>query len=358
MKQAASGPARRRRAAAGAVRSAAGNAAAARHSAADAAAAAPAAAAAAPKPGRQVALRRWWVQPMKLAISTSQSKVPSPWRWRPLSWLAEPRLTWCPSTSGRGISWRNWSRRYARLIGIEASAAALDTALAERRALLTRHAYLSSQDVPRPAATRNSAPGRFLPRPDSRSPAPRCCRPRWWTDSTGSRSSCEWTGTCPRSRAHWSCFLARRRRCSSKSSTCRRRACRKGRRAAAALPAGQPVRLEGAPMKRNTTACWRAWTCCWCACWPGCGSTRRADWRGIHWQPPARHQAGVGRFVRGRDRPGRRRRGALHGDTGPSRFLAHAPPASAAQDRWRARRRSRSMRSIFTACSAVRRAAA
>jgi general secretion pathway protein M len=37
--------------------------------------------------------------------------------------------------------------RYARLIGIEASAPALDAALAQRRALLTRHAYLSSQDV-------------------------------------------------------------------------------------------------------------------------------------------------------------------------------------------------------------------
>ncbi|MEO7392697.1 MAG: type II secretion system protein GspM [Ramlibacter sp.] len=39
--------------------------------------------------------------------------------------------------------------RYARLIGIEASAGALDTAIAERRALLERHAYPASQDVAR-----------------------------------------------------------------------------------------------------------------------------------------------------------------------------------------------------------------
>jgi general secretion pathway protein M len=39
--------------------------------------------------------------------------------------------------------------RYARLVGIEASASALDAALAERRGLLTRHAYLSSLDVAR-----------------------------------------------------------------------------------------------------------------------------------------------------------------------------------------------------------------
>lgn len=37
--------------------------------------------------------------------------------------------------------------RYARLIGLEASAPALDTALAERRSFLARHAYLSSQDI-------------------------------------------------------------------------------------------------------------------------------------------------------------------------------------------------------------------
>jgi len=37
--------------------------------------------------------------------------------------------------------------RYARLTGIEGSAAALDTALSQRRALLTRNAYPSSQDV-------------------------------------------------------------------------------------------------------------------------------------------------------------------------------------------------------------------
>ena len=37
--------------------------------------------------------------------------------------------------------------RYARLAGIESSAAALDAALSQRRSLLTRHAYLSSQDV-------------------------------------------------------------------------------------------------------------------------------------------------------------------------------------------------------------------
>jgi general secretion pathway protein M len=39
--------------------------------------------------------------------------------------------------------------RYARLIGIEASASALDAALIERRALVARHAYPSSQDVAR-----------------------------------------------------------------------------------------------------------------------------------------------------------------------------------------------------------------
>lgn len=37
--------------------------------------------------------------------------------------------------------------RYARLIGIEASGGAMDAALTERRVLLARHAYLSSQDV-------------------------------------------------------------------------------------------------------------------------------------------------------------------------------------------------------------------
>jgi general secretion pathway protein M len=39
--------------------------------------------------------------------------------------------------------------RYARLIGIEASAGAIDAALTERRALLARRAYLSSVDVAR-----------------------------------------------------------------------------------------------------------------------------------------------------------------------------------------------------------------
>ena len=39
--------------------------------------------------------------------------------------------------------------RYARLIGIESSAPALDKALIERRALLGRHAYPASQDVAR-----------------------------------------------------------------------------------------------------------------------------------------------------------------------------------------------------------------
>jgi general secretion pathway protein M len=39
--------------------------------------------------------------------------------------------------------------RYARLIGIEASAPALDSVLIERKSLLTRHAYPSSQDVAR-----------------------------------------------------------------------------------------------------------------------------------------------------------------------------------------------------------------
>ena len=39
--------------------------------------------------------------------------------------------------------------RYARLIGLEASAASLDAALAERKSFLARHAYLSSQDVAR-----------------------------------------------------------------------------------------------------------------------------------------------------------------------------------------------------------------
>ena len=39
--------------------------------------------------------------------------------------------------------------RYARLIGLEASAAAVDAALTQRRALLARHAYLASDDVAR-----------------------------------------------------------------------------------------------------------------------------------------------------------------------------------------------------------------
>ena len=56
---------------------------------------------------------------------------------------------WWPSMSGPRTSWRNWSRRYARLIGIEASAGAIDAALTERRALLARRAYLSSVDVAR-----------------------------------------------------------------------------------------------------------------------------------------------------------------------------------------------------------------
>ena len=37
--------------------------------------------------------------------------------------------------------------RHARLAGLQASAADVDKALAERRALLARHAYLSTQDV-------------------------------------------------------------------------------------------------------------------------------------------------------------------------------------------------------------------
>lgn len=39
--------------------------------------------------------------------------------------------------------------RYARLVGIERSAAALDAALVQRRALLARHAYAQSADVAR-----------------------------------------------------------------------------------------------------------------------------------------------------------------------------------------------------------------
>ncbi len=39
--------------------------------------------------------------------------------------------------------------RYARLLGLEASAASLDATLAQRKTLLARHAYLSSQDVAR-----------------------------------------------------------------------------------------------------------------------------------------------------------------------------------------------------------------
>jgi general secretion pathway protein M len=37
--------------------------------------------------------------------------------------------------------------RYARLLGLQSSAADLDNALADRRAILARHAYLASQDV-------------------------------------------------------------------------------------------------------------------------------------------------------------------------------------------------------------------
>ena len=39
--------------------------------------------------------------------------------------------------------------RYARLVGLGESGPALDTALAERRAFLTRHSYPASQDVAR-----------------------------------------------------------------------------------------------------------------------------------------------------------------------------------------------------------------
>jgi general secretion pathway protein M len=37
--------------------------------------------------------------------------------------------------------------RYARLLGLQSSAADLDKALTDRRAILARHAYLSTQDV-------------------------------------------------------------------------------------------------------------------------------------------------------------------------------------------------------------------
>jgi len=39
--------------------------------------------------------------------------------------------------------------RYARLVGLEASASAVDAALTQRRALVARHAYLASDDVAR-----------------------------------------------------------------------------------------------------------------------------------------------------------------------------------------------------------------
>lgn len=56
-----------------------------------------------------------------------------------------------------GVSKHVWAQgqlaqlepRYARLIGLEASAAAVDAALTQRRALLARQAYLVSDDVAR-----------------------------------------------------------------------------------------------------------------------------------------------------------------------------------------------------------------
>lgn len=83
---------------------------------------------------------------MKLALSALNQKAIG---------LSLAAVLLVGGTAAYVVSKHIWARdrlaqlepRYARLIGIEASAAALDTALTERRALLTRHSYLSAQDV-------------------------------------------------------------------------------------------------------------------------------------------------------------------------------------------------------------------
>jgi general secretion pathway protein M len=83
---------------------------------------------------------------MKMAVSTMNRKA--------IAW-ALAAVVLIGGTAAYVISKHLWASerlaelepRYARLIGIESSAPALDAALAQRRSLLARHAYLSSQDV-------------------------------------------------------------------------------------------------------------------------------------------------------------------------------------------------------------------
>ena len=80
-----------------------------------------------------------------------------PVRTRNAMLLAAAALLLFGSAVAYVVSKHYWARdrlaelepRYARLIGIEASGAALDKALIERRGLLGRHAYAASQDVAR-----------------------------------------------------------------------------------------------------------------------------------------------------------------------------------------------------------------
>jgi general secretion pathway protein M len=83
---------------------------------------------------------------MKLAVPTSSRKAVA---------VALAAVVLLGGAAAYVVSKHTWASerlaelepRYARLAGIEASAPALDPALRERRALLERHAYLSSQDV-------------------------------------------------------------------------------------------------------------------------------------------------------------------------------------------------------------------
>lgn len=71
--------------------------------------------------------------------------------------LAVGAVVFLAGLTAYAVSKHVWARdrlaevepRYARLVGLGESGPALDTALAERRAFLTRHAYPASQDVAR-----------------------------------------------------------------------------------------------------------------------------------------------------------------------------------------------------------------
>lgn len=77
--------------------------------------------------------------------------------WRNTVLLALAAVVLVATAAAFVVSKHVWARdrlaqaepRYARLIGMEASASALDAALTERKSLLERHAYPASQDVAR-----------------------------------------------------------------------------------------------------------------------------------------------------------------------------------------------------------------